>query len=151
MTSSLRTLPKHVCRLVATNTSAPYTTLLLILVRARRTYVSDKRNSDESRSIQVSLGSRNEGGEFAVILTANFLDGNYGGSLLVDDSAKAGLALHDYVWYAHLAAESRKENDKLDGVNIVRNNDQSCLFGFYKSNNVVKAVFRVNRFLGVLR
>ena len=69
----------------------------------------------------------------------------------MDDSAKASLALDDYVWYAHLATQSRKENNKLDGVNIVRNNDKSSFFGFDKSGNMVKAVLRVNRFLRVLR
>ena len=68
----------------------------------------------------------------------------------MDDSAKTGLALNDYVWYAHLATKRRKENDKLDGVNVMRNNDESCLFGFYKRSNMVKAVLRVNRFLRVL-
>ena len=69
----------------------------------------------------------------------------------MDDSAKASLALDDYVWYAHLATKSRKENNKLNGVNIVCNNDKSCFFGFYKSSNMVKAILRINRFLRVLR
>ena len=45
-----------------------------------------------SRSIQVSLGSINEGGELVVVLITNFLGSNNGDSL-VDDSAKAGLPL----------------------------------------------------------
>ena len=47
-----------------------------------------------NRSIQVSLGSRNEGDELVVrvVLITNFLDSNNGDSL-ADDSAKAGLTL----------------------------------------------------------
>ena len=150
MTSSLRALPNHLRGLVATNTSAPYTPLLLILVRARQSRKC-KWDLDKSRFIQVSLGSRNEGGELAVVLTTNFLDGNNGGSLLVDDSPKAGLALNDHVWYAHLATESRKENDKFDGVDIVGNDNESCLFGFDESSDMIKAVLGENGFFRVLR
>ena len=46
-----------------------------------------------SISIQVSLGSRNEGGELAVVLTTNFLDSNNGGSLLVDVTLGTGYSL----------------------------------------------------------
>src|SRR5712671_4059818 len=40
LTSRLCPLPKHVSRLVTPNSSTPYTTVLLILVRAEKTYVS---------------------------------------------------------------------------------------------------------------
>jgi hypothetical protein len=110
-----------------------------------------KLDLDEDRPIQVSLGSRNEGGELAVVLTTNFLDNNYGGSLLVDDCAEAGLALDDHVWYAHLATQSWKENNKLDGVNIVRNNNEGCFFGLYERSDMIKAVLRENGFFRVLR
>jgi hypothetical protein len=45
----------------------------------------------------------------------------------VDDSTKAGLALNNHVWNAHLVTKSRKENDKLNGVNIMRGDNECCL------------------------
>ena len=69
----------------------------------------------------------------------------------MDDSAKAGFALNDHVWYAHLATKSRKENDELDGVNIMRDDNESCLFGFYESSDMIKAVLRKDGFFRVLQ
>jgi len=60
----------------------------------------------------------------------------------VDDRAKSSLALYDGVGDAHLAAESRKEDDQLNGVNIVGDEDQRCLLVLDESNNVVETVLR---------
>ena len=92
LTSSLRTFPNH-CRSADLNIYAPYTPLFLILINARQSHVSENK-IQMNRSIQVSLGSRNEGDELVVrvVLITNFLDSNNGDSL-ADDSAKAGLTL----------------------------------------------------------
>lgn len=58
----------------------------------------------------------------------------------MDNGSKTSLALDDGVWDTHLAAESRKEDDKLNWVNIVGDEDQRGLLVLNQSNNVVKTV-----------
>lgn len=58
----------------------------------------------------------------------------------MDDSAEPGLALDDRVWDAHLAAERRQEDDKLDRVNVVGDQDQRSLLVLNEADNVVQAV-----------
>jgi hypothetical protein len=58
----------------------------------------------------------------------------------VDDSAESGLALNDRVWNAHLSAESWEIDDKLDGINIIRDKDKSCLFVLNQRHDVVETV-----------
>ena len=99
---------------------------------------------------QIGPRSGNEGGELAIILTANLLDGNNGCRLLVDDRSEASLSLNDDVWDTHFSTESRKENDEFDGVDVMRDNDERCLLGLDQSNDVVEAIFRINGFFCVL-
>lgn len=104
---------------------------------------SEHHERDERRTtenIQVSLGGRDEGGELALILRLDLLDGEDGGSLLVDDCAETGLTLDDDVGDTHLAAESGEEDDELDGVNIVGDDDESSLLGLDEGNTVVETV-----------
>ena len=100
--------------------------------------------------VQVGLGSRDEGGELALILTADLLDGEDGGSLLVDDRAEAGLALDDDVRDAHLAAERGEEDDELDGVDVVRDDDEVRLLRLDERDDVVQAVLDEEGLLGVI-
>jgi len=58
----------------------------------------------------------------------------------VDDSAEPGLALHNGIWNAHLSAESRKEDDELDGIDIVGNEDQAGLLVLNQANDVIETV-----------
>lgn len=58
----------------------------------------------------------------------------------MDDSAEAGLALDDGVRDTHLAAESGKEDDQLDGVNVVGDEDKGSLLVLDQANNVVETV-----------
>lgn len=58
----------------------------------------------------------------------------------MDDSSETRLALHNGVWDTHLAAESWKEDDKLDWVNIVGNEDELGLLGLNEGNDVVETV-----------
>jgi hypothetical protein len=58
----------------------------------------------------------------------------------VDDRAETGLALDDGVGDTHLAAEGGEEDDKLNGVNIVGDEDESGLLGLDEGDNVVETV-----------
>jgi hypothetical protein len=60
--------------------------------------------------------------------------------LFVNDSAEPGLALDDSVGNAHLAAEGGEEDDKLDGVNIVGDEDERGLLVLNEADNVVETV-----------
>lgn len=58
----------------------------------------------------------------------------------MDDSAETGLALDDGVRDTHLLAEGRKEDDELNGVNIVGDEDKRSLLVLDQTNNVVETV-----------
>jgi hypothetical protein len=60
--------------------------------------------------------------------------------LLVDNSSETGLALDDGVWDTHLAAQSGKEDNQLNGVNIVGDEDERSLLVLNQSNDVVETV-----------
>jgi len=102
------------------------------------------------KDIQVGLGSADKGGKFTLVLALDLLDSKNSGSLLVDYCAETSLALNNDVGDTHLAAESGKEDDELNRVNIVGNDDEGGLLGFNESNNVVKTVLDEQRLLGVL-
>jgi hypothetical protein len=61
-------------------------------------------------------------------------------NLLVDNSSETGLALDDGVRDTHLAAESGQEDNKLNGVDIVGDEDESGLLVLNQANNVVETV-----------
>ena len=58
----------------------------------------------------------------------------------MDDRSETGLALDDGVWDTHLLAESGKEDNELDGVNIVGDEDEGSLLVLNEANNVVETV-----------
>jgi hypothetical protein len=60
--------------------------------------------------------------------------------LLVHNSAETSLALDDGVRHAHLPAQCGKEDDKLDGIDIIRDEHQRCLLRLDESNNVVETI-----------
>lgn len=65
----------------------------------------------------------------------------------MDDCAETSLALDDDVGNTHLATESGKEDEELDGVNIVGDDDKSGLFGLDEGNTVVETVLGEEGFL----
>ena len=67
------------------------------------------------------------------------------------DRTETGLALDDHVGYTHLAAESRKENDELNGVDIVGDDNERSLLGLDEGNAVVEAVLDEEGLLGGLK
>lgn len=132
MAGSLGTLAEHLGRLVATDSSTPLATLLVVLVG------------------EVSLGGTDDGGKITLVFALDLLDGNDSRGFLVDYGTKTSLALDNDVGDTHLAAKGRDEDDELDGVDIVGNNDESGLLGLNKGNDVVKTVFHEQGLLGVL-
>jgi hypothetical protein len=131
LASSLSTLPEHLGRLVSTDTSTPLTTVLIVLVR------------------EVSLGGTDEGSKLPLVLAADLLESNDSGSLFVDDSPETGLALDDHVGDAHLAAESRQEDDELDGVDVMGDDDEGSLLSLDEGDDVVQTVLGEQRLLGI--
>ena len=65
----------------------------------------------------------------------------------MNDRAKTGFALDDNVGDTHLAAESREEHNELDGVDIVRDDDERGLLGLDKGDGMVKTVLDEERLL----
>merc|ERR1712115_773063 len=75
-------------------------------------------------------------------------DGEGSGGLLVNDRPETGLALHDGVWHTHLPAQSRKEDDHLDRVDVVGDEHQRGLLSLDESHDVVETVLDGVRLLG---
>jgi len=65
----------------------------------------------------------------------------------VDDRSESGLALDDGVWHTHLLAESGKEDNKLDWVDVVGDQDERSLLVLDQANNVVETVLDSVRLL----
>lgn len=75
-----------------------------------------------------------------VILGVIGRKGNNSTVLLVHKSAQTGLALDDAEGDIHLAAQSGQPDDKLDGVNIVRDHNHGCLLLLDKSGHMLQAI-----------
>lgn len=58
----------------------------------------------------------------------------------MDDRAETGLALHNGVGDTHLLAERGKEDDELNGLDIVGDKDERSLLVLDQTDNVVKTV-----------
>ena len=67
--------------------------------------------------------------------------------LLVDNGTQTSLALDNGVRDTHLTAESGKEDNQLNGVNVVGNQDERGLLVLDETNNVVETVLDVVRLL----
>ena len=68
--------------------------------------------------------------------------------LLVNNSSKTSLTLNNSVRDTHLAAKSGKEDNQLNGVNVVSNQDKGSLLVLDEADNVVKTVLDVVGLLG---
>ena len=66
------------------------------------------------------------------------------------NSSETSFTLHDDVGNAHLAAQGGEEDDELDGLDVVRDDDERDFLGFDEGDDVVEAVFDEEGFLGVL-
>lgn len=66
----------------------------------------------------------------------------------MDDGTETGLALNDGVGNTHLAAESGKEDDQLNGVDIIGDQNQGSLLVLNQADDVVETVLDGVRLLG---
>jgi len=85
-----------------------------------------------------------------LVFALDVLEGHNSGCLLMDHSTKTSLALDNDIRNTHLAAKGRQENNKLDGINIMSNDNERSLLGLNQGNNMVQAIFDKERFLGFL-
>jgi len=74
------------------------------------------------------------------VLRSHFSESKDSGSLLVDDSSETGLALDNGIWDTHLAAESWKENNELNWVDIMSDENQAGLLVLDKGHNVIQTI-----------
>lgn len=77
-------------------------------------------------------------GELSLVLGADLGKSEDSSGLLVDDRTETGLALDDNVGDTHLAAECGKEDNQLDGVNVVGDQDERGLLVLDEADNVVQ-------------
>lgn len=131
LASSLDTLAQLLDRLVATNTTAPVTTSLVVLVKV------------------VGLGSRHEVSKLTLVLRTNVLDDSDSRALQVHHGTETRARLDNDVRNAHLAAEGGHKHHKLNRVNVVSNHDEVGLLGLNESNTVVQTVLDVEWLLAV--
>lgn len=61
----------------------------------------------------------------------------------MDNGTETSLALDDGIGDTHLAAESGKEDNQLNGVNVVSDQDKGSLLVLNETNNVVQAVLDI--------
>ena len=83
-------------------------------------------------------------------VASSLLRSSSGSHLLVQDLSETSFTLHGNVGDARLAAQGGEEDDELDGVDVVRDDDERGFLGFDERDNVVEAVFDEEGFLGVL-
>lgn len=100
------------------------TAVLLVLVGAGTSSQSAFLKTSGKYNSQVGLGSADQSCELTLVLALDILESDDSGSLLVDDGTETGLALDDHVGYTHLSAESREEDNKLNGIDIVSNDNE---------------------------
>ena len=94
------------------------------------------------------LDGGEELGELSLVLGADLGQGQNGGGLLVDNCTETGLTLDNGVRDTHLAAESGKEDNQLNGVNVVSDQDEGSLLVLNEADNVVETVLDVVGLLG---
>jgi hypothetical protein len=86
------------------------------------------------------LDSGDELGKLVLVLGADLGDGEDSGGLLVDDRSETGLALDDGVRDTHLLAKRGKEDDELNGLDIVGDEDERSLLVLNQADDVVETV-----------
>lgn len=116
----------HVLVLDAHNTAAPVSSEGLVLVELSAEVLGQEL-------------------EILVVLLADFGQRDAGCGLGVNELSEACLALDEGIGDSLLSAESRQENEELDGVDVVGHNDELGLAGLDEVGNVVKTEFENNR------
>ena len=110
-------------------------------------------STDQLSKFLVIVEVSSEGSSQVVDLTLIFLphvsQSHHCSILLVDQSAEGGLPLDEAVGYVHLSAEVGQPDDKLDGIDVVGNDDQLGFLVLNQLGDVIESEFQVVR-LGVL-
>ena len=88
--------------------------------------------------VEGSCAARLDAGELAAVLRIHLGEGNNGASLHVRERSEASTALDNAERDLHLAAERREPDNKLDGVDIVRDDHQFSLLLLDKSSHMLK-------------
>jgi hypothetical protein len=91
-------------------------------------------------AVEVISGLLDQESEVSLILLVNFSNGNNGGGPLVHDLSESFLALNNYIGNVLLPAQSGQPQDKLERINIVRDDDQLGLTSLNEGGDVVKTV-----------
>ena len=86
-----------------------------------------------------------EGGEVLEVILVDISEGNTGGGLAVNKLSEGGLVLDNTVRNILGSAETRQEGAKLDGLNIVGNDDELGLAFLNKGGNMVQTELEDNR------
>ena len=73
-----------------------------------------------------------------LVLLSYLSQGDACGSLLMNEGTKTCLAFYEGIWNVLLSAESRKMEDKLNGVNVVSDDNQLGLTVLNESGNVAQ-------------
>jgi len=104
-------------------------------------HTSAPRPPDAVTLLGVSLlDSLDKLGKLALVSILDLSQGEDCCSLLVDDSSETSLAFDDGVRHTHLATESGKEDNQLDGVNIIGDEDEAGLLVLNEPDDVVETV-----------
>jgi hypothetical protein len=93
------------------------------------------------------LDGLNQLRQFRLVLRSDLSQSNNSSGLLVDDRAESCLALDDSIRNTHLTAEGWQEDDQLNGVNIVGDEDQSCLLVLNQADDMVETILGSIRLL----
>lgn len=96
---------------------------------------------------QVGFGGADEGCKLALVFALDILESKDGGSLLVNYGAQTGFALDDDIGNTHFATKSGKEDNQLDGVDVVSNDYEGRLLRLDEGDAVVQTVLDEKRFL----
>lgn len=94
------------------------------------------------------LDGREELGELSLVLGANLGESKDSSGLLVDNGTETSLALDNGIGDTHLAAESGKEDNQLNRVNVVGDQNKGSLLVLDEADNVVETVLDVVGLLG---
>jgi len=98
--------------------------------------------------IEVGLDSFNQLVQRAAIVRVNRGKSETGASLPSCDTSQPSLVLDDAVWHSHLAAQGGKEQNKLDGIDIVSDDDKLGLFLLDQFGDVVNSLANHSGALG---
>lgn len=86
------------------------------------------------------LDGRDKLGKLSLVLGADLGQSEDGSGLLVDDSSETGLTLDYGIGDAHLLAEGGKEDNELDGVDVVGDENEGGLLVLNQTNHMVQTI-----------